>query len=330
MLFASQHKKKIFLNFLIFLFFKYANINKNYNKYNDDFLNINNIKTNINCLHSTGGNIGNALIILNNLINLCENIKCKYILTPGGLDSLIKNPIFYKEYNLTILPYSYKYKVNISLILNGYEIFLFRYKNKLHKIRMNIIKNEIISNLPRYIASPEDLYINIRSGDIFTKKIHVNYAQPPLCFYQKIINDDKNKFKNIYLISNGHENPVVDIILKLYPKIKFIHGTIIEDASVLVNVYNLILPISSFPYSLIRLNNNLRKLYIYDILVEKEKINFYGTNYYFKSSNFSLYIMKPSLKYELLMKGKWKNTKEQLNLMVKENCFNSSLYLLEK
>jgi hypothetical protein len=31
------------------------------------------------------GNIGNALIMLNNLINICENIKCKNIITPGGV-----------------------------------------------------------------------------------------------------------------------------------------------------------------------------------------------------------------------------------------------------
>ena len=43
--------------------------------------------------------------------------------------------------------------------------------------------------------------------------INTNYAQPPLCFYKKIINE--NNYENIYLISNGHENPVVDRLLKL-------------------------------------------------------------------------------------------------------------------
>lgn len=44
------------------------------------------------------GNMGNALIILNNLINICENIRCKIVIAPGkSLDKIIKNPIFYKE-----------------------------------------------------------------------------------------------------------------------------------------------------------------------------------------------------------------------------------------
>ena len=134
----------------------------------------------------------------------------------------------------------------------------------------------------------------------------------------------------IFLISNGHENPIVDILLKMYPQIIFIHGTILEDASILINIYNLILPVSSFPYSLIRMNNNLRKIYIYDIMVEIEKIFWYTTDYYFKSDKLNIYKMKPSLRYEKEMKGKWKNTKEQLNLMINENCLNSSLVLINK
>ena len=193
---------------------------------------------------------------------------------------------------------------------------------------MNIIKNEILSNLPRYNASPNDLYINIRSGDVFIRTIHGNYAQPPLCFYQKIINE--NNYSNIYLMSNGHENPVVDELLKLYKRIKYIHGTPLQDASVLVYAYNLILPISSFPYALFRLNNNLKRLYIYDILVEKEKINWYGTDYYFQFDNFTIYKMKPSLTYESIMKGKWRKTTEQLNLMIKEQCLNSSFNIISK
>ena len=134
----------------------------------------------------------------------------------------------------------------------------------------------------------------------------------------------------IFLISIGHENPIVDILLKMYPQIIFIHGTILEDASVLINIYNLILPISSFTYSLIRMNNNLRKIYIYDIMVKIQKVFWYTTDYYLESDKLNIYIMKPSLRYEKEMKGKWKNTKEQLNLMINENCLNSSLVLINK
>ena len=46
------------------------------------------------------------------------------------------------------------------------------------------------------------------------------YSQPPLCFYQKIINE--NKFDKIFILSNGHENPVIGRLLKLYPGIRYL------------------------------------------------------------------------------------------------------------
>jgi hypothetical protein len=69
--------------------------------------------------------------------------------------------------------------------------------------RLRIIREEVIANIPKFNNTPDDLVINIRSGDVFVNRINRNYGQPPLCFYQKIIDD--NKFKNIYLMSNGHE-----------------------------------------------------------------------------------------------------------------------------
>jgi hypothetical protein len=110
---------------------------------------------------------------------------------------------------------------------------------KVHEMRLGILKNGIISNIATYTAYPNDLFINIISGDIFIKSIHPNYSQPPLCFYQKIINE--NKYNNIILLFNGHENPCVDVFLKLCPNIKYIHGSVNNDISVIINCYNLVL-----------------------------------------------------------------------------------------
>ena len=94
-------------------------------------------------------------------------------------------------------------------------------------MRLWIIREEVLNNIPKYVANQNDLYINIRSGDIFVNAINRNYAQPPLCFYQNII--DKNNYDNIFILSNGHENPVVDELLKLYNTIKYIHGSVEDD-----------------------------------------------------------------------------------------------------
>ena len=254
--------------------------------------------------------------MLNNLINICENIKCKNIITPGGgLNKIIKKPIFYKEKNIVIWPNFYKDKINIDIQFKFRNIFYFNYKKKIMYNRLRIIREEVIANIPKFNNTPDDLVINIRSGDVFVNMIHRKYGQPPLCFYQKIIDD--NKFKNIYLMSNGHENPTVNKLLKLYPKIKFIHGALEEDVSVIIYSYNLVMPISTFPLTLVRLNNNLRKMFVYPLI-----------NYNFKDENFTVYKMEASQNYLNKIQRKWNNTKDQLDLMINENCSNANFSIL--
>ena len=84
------------------------------------------------------------------------------------------------------------------------------------------------------------------------------------------------------------EKPLVDIPLNFYPNIKYMHGTPIEDMSVLANVYNLVLPISSFPYAIIRFNDNLKILFIYDIMVKSELVYWYAEDYYFNNMKYTI------------------------------------------
>ena len=260
--------------------------------------------------------IGNALIILNNLINICVNIKCKYINIPNGtLQKIIKKPIFFREYNITLLPYSYKNKKDLVL---SYRLYHFKYKMKTNSVRLNIIRDEVLNNIPQFVAKPDDLYIHIRSGNIFKNVINRYYAQPPLCFYKKIINE--NKYKNIYIISIGHENPVIDQLLKIYPEIKYNHGTLEEDISLIINAVNFIMSVSTFAMTLIWLNKNIKNLYIYELM-----------NYFFletinqelRNVNYTIYRMKPSKTYYKTMHENWNKTSQQINLMLNENCINS-------
>ena len=274
----------------------------------DEFFNIKSVKeqiknknlTYIETISGGYGNVGNALIML---------------IAPGGLQNIIKKPIFYKEYNITIYPNNYAKKNNVDILLTQGEAFWFGYKKKPHYQRLKIIRDEVLNNIPKYNINIKDLYIHIRSGDIFINSINRMYSQPPLCFYQKIIND--NNYKGIYILSNGHENPVVDELIKLYPYIKYIHGSLISDISLLVNAYNLVISISTFTFTLIKLNNNLMKLYYYNLLEIATK-----------NVNYTIYKMNPSDKYKKIMERKWKKSKEQLELMMNENCTKSEFEII--
>lgn len=88
----------------------------------------------------------------------------------------------------------------------------------------------------------------------------------------------------------------------------------------LVNAYNLALPVSTFPLTLIRLNSNLKNVYIYDII-----------DYNLRDANYTIFRMIPTKNYIEKIKRKWKNSKEQLDLMITENCTNNELlpYMFE-
>ena len=78
-------------------------------------------------------------------------------------------------------------------ILCLYEIFWNIYYPiiVIPQVRIHLIKDELLRNLPYVRIEPESLYIHIRGGNVYRDFPPSNYAQPPLCFYEKIINNNK-------------------------------------------------------------------------------------------------------------------------------------------
>ena len=93
----------------------------------------------------------------------------------------------------------------------------------------------------------------------------------------------------------------------MYPNIKYIHESLYEDISVIINCYNLVLPIFTLTFTLINLNNNLNNIY--------NIINYNTTKIYL-----TRHIMTQSSKYKQIMKRKQQNTTKQIKLMLNENC----------
>lgn len=140
---------------------------------------------------------GNDLISLNNAIFFCEILGCKKIILEKNEDLYIEHIIENEKYNMTIEPlYLNKDSLKKSLVL-PLLFFFYHYKYIKPGIRFNIIKTEILNNLPKIETDPNDLYIHIRSGDIFEFPSNKAYSQPPLCFYQKII--QTFKFRKVFI-----------------------------------------------------------------------------------------------------------------------------------
>ena len=264
---------------------------------------------------------GNNLITINNCIFYCQIIGCNKIIlkeSPNRREWLIKNPVFIEKLNITILQGS---SVNCQndIILCPYEIEwnFFYPKFVIPQIRTNLIKSEILRNLPNVNIQKDSLYIHIRGGDVFKFKPNRLYAQPPLCFYEKIINN--NKFKTIHIISMDEMNPIVKILINKYKNIFFNKNHFEYDIALLANAYNIVVSVSSFSLSSIKLNNNLKNLWEFDMLKLVQKLIFLHHHLFKFEIKYQIHTMKPSDIYISKMFS-WKNSKEQIQLMLKDNC----------
>ena len=155
---------------------------------------------------------GNQLAVFNKMIFYCEIIKCKNIILPKKNNLFINHTLYDKGYNMTIRVLDLPDRRAINPIRKLDFYFYYNFYNFKIENRLDLIKNEIVNNLPKIEINENDLVIHFRSDDIFYNKddsYHApDYAQPPLCFYEKILNN--YNFSKIYIISiDDIYNPVI-------------------------------------------------------------------------------------------------------------------------
>ena len=185
----------------------------------------------------------------------------------------------------------------------------------------------MMKNLPKVETNPKDLYIHIRSGDIFKRfNPHMSYSQPPLCFYESVINT--KKFRKIYLIAENRKNPVTKKLLEEYPDLIYNKSDVTEDISKLMNAYNLVGSVSSFCQVCLIMNDNIKNYYEYDIYRKVEKFRHMHHECFRYPRRFNIYQMKPSEKYQGEMYY-WLFSREQVKLMLEEKCDFSDFKLMK-
>lgn len=186
------------------------------------------------------------------------------------------------------------------------------------ELRTEIIKEELLNNIPKIKTNQSDLYIYIRSGDIFVVP-NEYYTQPPLCFYEEIINKEKKNFSKIYLIAEDKNNPIIEVLLNNYHNIIYNKNSLKLDIAYLINAYNIVGAMSTFINILLRFNDNLEKYWEYNIYTLQSKIIHFHHSCYHIKKKFILFLMEPSDFYKEVMIP-WNNSETQKNLMLKEKC----------
>ena len=326
---------------------------------NDIYENItNNIGMNITSLNeiyfNTDNRFGNELIILNKLIFYCEIMNVHKIIINKDNNLYINNTIYDKQYNLTIevnngsntnndinnynlnddhfVPNDDYIQQNNPEYNSGYTFsnyfpnLFFIFFNLRIENRFGIFKNEILKNLPKVKINSNDLYIHIRGGDIFKDEASnpgyaSSYAQFPLCFYSEII--EKNRFRKIYIISEDRLNPVLNKLINKYKykNITYNKNSLELDISYLAHAYKIVGSVSSFITSIIKLNDNLKYFWEYDIYQMEHKLYHMHHSIYDFPRNYTIYRMEPSEKYKKEMYI-WTRNKTQIDIMLNDKCPN--------
>jgi len=271
-------------------------------------------------------NFGNQFILLNKAIFYCEILGCKRIILDKKNFWYIKNKIINKKFKMIIKAGIINNILNpVTIIDNTLNFFYYNYIIK-PEYRAIILKEEILKNLPKITIKKNDLFIYIRSGDIFTTP-NINYSQPPLCFYKTIL---KNyKFKDIYIIAQNKNNPVIDKLINQFPNIIYNENKLKIDISYLIKGYNIVKAPSTFLESIIQLNNNMEFLWEFDFNSGKEEkfnsLNELINSFSIPKKKLISYRMKAANSYKREMKY-WNNTQAQRDIMIKGKCpFNFSI-----
>ena len=265
-------------------------------------------------------NFGNSLVLLNNLLYYCEILNISKIYLNSDRYWPISNNFISHSLNITL--------VNSSNIDKKQSNF-YEFDRKLiylqqvirPKIRINLLKTQIKKYLPKININKKDLYIHIRSGDIFGYNAlkNINYAQPPLCFYKSIINNFK--FRNIFILSMDQANPVIKELIKQISGIILLQNGLVQDIEILSNAYNLVSSVSSFFTTSLLINDNLEYLWEYEYYSLSQKYLHLHHDIYRFSRNYTIYIMNTTQEYIKKM-FPWRNSKSQRILMLNIKCGN--------
>ena len=256
---------------------------------------------------------GNKLILLNKLIFYCEILRCKKIILNKNDYWFIKKNIQIKKYKISIERNDEHYYNNSNTIIDKINFFFWFFKYIYPQYRTEIIKKEILRNLPKIKIIPNDIYIYIRSGDIF-KRSKLYYLQPPLCFYKCILS--KFRFKTIYIIAENSNNPVINKLLIKYTNIIFNKNSLKLDISYLLYAFNIVGAYSTFLKNIVLLNDNIKLFWLFEFPVSLIFSFFFS--YEFNHKEVSVYTMKANNYYKLIKKSK--TFQNQINIMLNFKC----------
>lgn len=250
--------------------------------------------------------LGNNIYQLSNAVYLSEIMNISTIYIPHDF-CLIKN-VTTTSKGIKIIPVKGIPKGSLDL---GSSIFKMSDGEYYPEDRVREFAHGTLKSIPPVDINDKGLYIHVRSGDIFKVNPCPLYGQPPMCFYDSII--EKWNFKDIYVLSEDTKNPVINQLIKKY-NATFIKTDLTKTIGFILKANNLVMSYGTFLPSLLKL-----------VPENPEKRIFrYGNNMGFLSVVWKkFYYIDVSTYYSKnILKNNWNNTEEQREIMMNETCGN--------
>lgn len=248
------------------------------------------------------GRLGNNIISLINVIALAELTSSKIffdiqhdILNINKLNiNFLKNNIDKSDNVVNLNPL-------VCYHLLG-EHFI-NFKKIIYKMHPNIAKKYILPIIniidTENINYDETLIIHIRGGDIFNQFPHQDYIQPPLQYYERII--DSSNYSKIIIISEDEKNPCINMLINKYDNVILKKNSLLYDVNIMLKAKYIVASNSTLIYSILIMSKNIKKIYYNSFLpiIELDNVSIF------------IYDFIDYIKY-----GEWKNSPEQINLML--------------
>ena len=222
-------------------------------------------------------------------------------------------------YKRLIIPYNFLFfkrnfdvngiSVEIANNDTDYSKFLFGHyyhpaynaKTELSFKYFDYFRDEFLRSFPNMSLDPNDLYMHLRSGDIYFQDDHPNYGQPPINFYFDVMK--YKKWNNIYLLSDGF-NPMYNLLINS-GAIHYSNYSFYDVIAIAVNCYNLAFGKTTFMISLSFLAKRFNNLFTF---------------------NLPTYRMKPHLncdpddEYVNKIVNNWTNTADKISVLFSSKC----------
>jgi hypothetical protein len=184
-----------------------------------------------------------------------------------------------------------------------------------HWIIKNIVRR-VFNVLPEKftLKPPDELFIHIRSGDIFKNWINPDVVQPPLSFYTTIVDKliKSNKVTRVKLVFENRLNPVIDYLESYLVSQQILYatqsGSIDEDIQALINGRFMVFGFGTFAPIICHLSEKVEAVFFFSPGINPGFAAIPTVEQAFEVVDGAGQYIKP---------GEWQNTPKQRELMVK-------------